>query len=189
MRGALVRANTLTLRVPEWRWVRVSQDTYHHTFFEMLGNWSFGDYFKKEAITWAWELLTEVYGLPQEQLYASYFEGDEKQVRRPTLTTTRHLPDGRVVLQQAVRTSTDPRSLACKAFPTDIHLTTRDVMFCGPDQGLPPDLEAKEIWLQFLPAERVLPFGCADNFWEMVRALRPPVPASVETHGSWTRPS
>ena len=90
----------------------VGKDTYHHTFFEMLGNWSFGDYFKKEAIEWSWELLTKVYGIPPAALYASYFGGD-------------------------------------------------------PKTGLEPDLETKELWLRFLPADRVIPGSMKDNFWEM----------------------
>jgi alanyl-tRNA synthetase len=90
----------------------VGRDTYHHTFFEMLGNWSFGDYFKKDAIEWAWELLTKKYGLDPSRLYATWCAGD-------------------------------------------------------PKQGVEPDHESRDLWLQFLPADHVIPGSMKDNFWEM----------------------
>jgi alanyl-tRNA synthetase len=90
----------------------VGKDTYHHTFFEMLGNWSFADYFKKEAVDWSWELLTKVYGIPSDRLYATYFEGH-------------------------------------------------------PASGIKPDDETRELWLKYLPNNRVIPGNMKDNFWEM----------------------
>ncbi|MBR5249179.1 MAG: alanine--tRNA ligase [Bacteroidales bacterium] len=80
----------------------VGHDTYHHTMFEMLGNWSFGDYFKEEAIDWAWELLTEVYKLDPNRLYATIFEGNpEEGVSLDNEAKTywlKHLPEERIIL-------------------------------------------------------------------------------------------
>jgi alanyl-tRNA synthetase len=90
----------------------VGIDTYHHTMFEMLGNWSFGDYFKKEAINWAWELLTEVYKIPKEILYVSVFEGN-------------------------------------------------------PDENVPFDQEAYDIWKTLISEDRIILGNKKDNFWEM----------------------
>ncbi|MEL7021399.1 MAG: alanine--tRNA ligase, partial [Bacteroidota bacterium] len=79
----------------------VGIDSYHHTMFEMLGNWSFGDYFKTEAIDWAWELLTEVYGLPKDRLYASVFAGEEAVNLEPDTEAVqiwkKHLPEDRIL--------------------------------------------------------------------------------------------
>lgn len=80
----------------------VGKDTYHHTMFEMLGNWSFGDYFKKEAIHWAWELLTEVYKIDKDILYVSVFEGSEEEgipVDQEALDLWKEIvPEDRIIL-------------------------------------------------------------------------------------------
>ncbi|NNC95835.1 MAG: alanine--tRNA ligase [Chitinophagales bacterium] len=79
----------------------VGHDTYHHTMFEMLGNWSFGDYFKEDAINWAWELLTEIYNIPTDRLYATIFEGnDEDKLSQDDETLSfwkNHLPQERIL--------------------------------------------------------------------------------------------
>lgn len=79
----------------------VGVDTYHHTMFEMLGNWSFGDYFKNEAIEWSWQLLTEVYKIPKDRLFATVFEGDAKEGLPPSSIALKKwkeiLPNERIV--------------------------------------------------------------------------------------------
>jgi alanyl-tRNA synthetase len=79
----------------------VGKDSYHHTMFEMLGNWSIGDYFKEEAIAWAWELLTEVYGLNKERIFVSVFEGDSKEnLEKDTEAAEiwkKYVPDDRIL--------------------------------------------------------------------------------------------
>ena len=81
----------------------VGRDTYHHTFFEMLGNWSFDDYFKAEAIEWAWELLTKVWEINPDLLWATVFEGDKKDGTKPDEEAKKlwskvtSLPDSRIL--------------------------------------------------------------------------------------------
>ena len=90
----------------------VGVDTYHHTMFEMLGNWSFGDYFKENAIAWAWELLTKVYNIPVDRIYVTVFGGDKAD-------------------------------------------------------GLDKDMEALDLWTDWIAKERILFGSKKDNFWEM----------------------
>ncbi len=90
----------------------VGHDTYHHTMFEMLGNWSFGDYFKKDAINWAWEYLIDILNIDKNRIYATVFEGSA-------------------------------------------------------EENIEPDNEAKTLWKQYLPDDRILYGNKKDNFWEM----------------------
>lgn len=110
----------------------VGVDTYHHTMFEMLGNWSFGDYFKAEAIEMAWELLTEVYELPKDRLYVTVFEGDAKDgvsVDQESIDLwTKHIDSNRII----------------KASKKDNFWEMGDIGPCGPCTEIHIDLRTNE---------------------------------------------
>ncbi len=112
----------------------VGVDTYHHTMFEMLGNWSFGDYFKDEAIEWSWELLTEVYKIDKSRLYASVFEGDEKE----------KLPASKIALDKWKTILPDPFNQIVFGNKKDNFWEMGDTGPCGPCSEIHVDLRSDE---------------------------------------------
>ncbi len=112
----------------------VGVDTYHHTMFEMLGNWSFGDYFKNEAIEWSWELLTKVYKIPTDRLYATVFEGDEKE----------KLPASTVALAKWKSILPDPFTQIVFGNKKDNFWEMGDTGPCGPCSEIHVDLRHDE---------------------------------------------
>lgn len=110
----------------------VGVDTYHHTMFEMLGNWSFGDYFKTEAIAWSWELLTTIYKIPVDRLYVSVFEGDEKE----------GLPQSKIALEEWKKLVADDRIIFGKK--KDNFWEMGDTGPCGPCSEIHVDMRSEE---------------------------------------------
>ena len=110
----------------------VGVDTYHHTMFEMLGNWSIGDYFKAEAIAWSWELLTEIYKLPKDRLYVSVFEGDPKE----------NLPSSQIALKEWSKLV--PQDHIIFGNKKDNFWEMGDTGPCGPCSEIHIDLRADE---------------------------------------------
>ncbi len=121
----------------------VGRDTYHHTFFEMLGNWSFGDYYKREAIAWAWELLTGVWGLPKERLWATVYRSDDEAERLWKEVTD--IPHDHILRFGDKENFWEMGETGPCGPCTEIHVD-RTANGCRPDQvnaGLP---EVMEIW-------------------------------------------
>jgi alanyl-tRNA synthetase len=145
----------------------VGQDTYHHTFFEMLGNWSFGDYFKKEAIEWAWELLTEVWGIPKERLHATYFGGLRSEPRSSDRADS---PGSRHEGTKGRRDEgTKERDHGIEGSGDQEPATGNRQSEIGSEWELEPDYEARDLWLSVtdIDPSHVHPGSMNDNFWEM----------------------
>ncbi len=112
----------------------VGVDTYHHTMFEMLGNWSFGDYFKNEAIEWSWELLTKIYKIDTSRLYATVFEGDVKE----------GIPASKVALEKWKTLLPDPETQIVFGNKKDNFWEMGDTGPCGPCSEIHVDLRTDE---------------------------------------------
>ena len=139
----------------------VGKDTYHHTFFEMLGNWSFDDYFKAEAIEWAWQLLTEVWGIDPDRLWATFFAGDEAD----------GLPEDREAAELWPKVTSLPaeRVLACGK--KDNFWEMGDTGPCGPCSELHIDLGPERCDMKNVPAHQCrVNAGCARyiELWNLV---------------------